>query len=329
MKICIYGAGAIGTLMAGRLAAVPGVEVSLIARGGTLETVRRNGVQVRWGHEVQTSHVRATEQPAELGPQDYVFVTLKAQQLNEALAGIGHLLGTKSVVVPPTTTIPYWYFHSMPGPFGGLRLESLDPGMQQWSAIAPERVLGCVFRVAAQLVEPGVVRQTSAYAKLPLGEPDGSQSARATRLSQAMQQAGFDSPVVPDIRGWLWHKMISSLCWNPLAVLTHAPWGDLAQQPQVNALARRMMQEADAIAAAVGGRVPISVEERMSAPRAAPAHKMSMLQDLELGRPLEFEPILASLRAMQELVDRPTPTIDEVYALMSLRARAFRSDLMA
>jgi 2-dehydropantoate 2-reductase len=135
-----------------------------------------------------------------------------------------------------------------------------------------------------------------------------------------MTQAGFESPVVPDIRGWLWHKMISSLCWNPLAALTRATWGQLANQPRVQALARRMVEEADAVATALGGRPPISVDERMAAPHSAPHHRMSMLQDLERGRPLEYEHLLASFHALRDITGLATPTIDDVYALLQLRA---------
>jgi 2-dehydropantoate 2-reductase len=322
MKICVYGAGAIGGLIAGRLAQVPNVSVSLVARGIQLEAIRRNGLRIQDGTSVQTAAVQATDDPSTLGHQDYIFVTLKAQQFTPALEGIATLLGPTTAVLPPTTTIPYWYFHGLPGPFEGRRVEALDPGNLQWNAIDPRRVLGCVFRVAAESLEPGLVRQNGSYAKLPIGEPDGSTSERALRLSKVMNQAGFESPVVPDIRGWLWHKMISSLCWNPLAVLTQATWGKLAGQPLIHALARRMMDEADAVASMLGGTPPISIEERMTAPTSAPDHKMSMLQDLERGRPLEYEPIFESLHAMRAIAGLTTPTIDEIYALLSLRAEA-------
>lgn len=322
MKICVFGAGAIGGLIAGRLAQVPEVEVSLLARGQHLKAIRRNGLRIQNGQSVHTATVRATDDSAELGHQDYVFVTLKAQQFTPALDSISALLGPDTVVISPTTTIPYWYFHGLAGPFAGRRIEALDPGGRQWNAIHPSRVLGCVFRVAVEILEPGVVQQNGSYAKLPLGEPDGSISERALELSKVMVQAGFDSPVVSDIRGWLWHKMISSLCWNPLAVLTQSTWGKLAGHSRVNGLARRMMSEADAVALALGGAVPISLEERMAAPASAPNHRMSMLQDLERGRPLEYESIVESLHAMSKIAGIATPTIDDIYALLALRAEA-------
>lgn len=322
MKICVFGAGAIGGLIAARLAQVPGADVSVVARGAALEAIRRHGLRLADGPLQRTVAVRATDEPATLGAQDYVFVTLKAQQFTRALDGISTLLGPDTVVLPPTTTIPYWYFHGLRGPHEGRRIEAIDPGQAQWRAIDPARVLGCVYRVAAESPAPGVVRQNGRYARLPIGEPDGLSSARAMRLSAVMAQAGFESPVVPDIRGWLWHKMISSLCWNPLAVLTQATWGRLAGQAEVLTIARRMMDEADAVASALGGRPPLSIEERMAAPLSAPDHRMSMLQDLERGRPLEYQPILESLHAMRDIAQLATPTVDGIYALLRLRDEA-------
>jgi len=322
MDICIFGAGAIGGLIASRLAQVPQVRISVVARGRHLEAIRRRGLRVVEGSATRAVHVDATDDSATLGTQDYVFVTVKSQQFTPSLQHVAPLVGPNTVVIPPTTAIPYWYFHGLGGPHDGRRVEALDPGHRQWDAIPPSQVLGCVFRVAAQVVEPGAVRQDGGYARLPLGEPDGTLSERALRLSRVMNLAGFESPVVPDIRGWLWHKAISSLCWNPLAALTGATWGQLASDPRVLALARRMIDEADAVAASLGGAPPIPIDERMAAPFSAPHHRMSMLQDLEAGRPLEYEPLLASFHALREIAGHASPTIDDVYALLHLRADA-------
>jgi len=320
MKVCVFGAGAIGGLIAARLAQVPQVQVSVVARGENVDAIRRRGLRLVEGSAMRTVSVEATDDPSTLGAQDYVFVTVKTQQFSPSLPGIAPLVGPGTVVIPPTTAIPYWYFHGLGGPHDGRRIAALDPGYRQWDAIHPSRVLGCVFRVAAETVAPGVVRQDGAYARLPLGEPDGTYSERALRLSRVMTAAGFESPVVAEIRGWIWHKMISSLCWNPLAVLTRATWGQLAGQPRVFALARRMIEEADAVAGALGGTPPISIDERMAAPLSAPDHRMSMLQDLERGRPLEFEPLLESFRALRDIAGLRTPAIDDIYALLQLRA---------
>jgi 2-dehydropantoate 2-reductase len=322
MKVCICGAGAIGTLIAGRLARVPGVDVSMIARGAQLSAINENGLRIA-DHVHDGEHavrVRASDDPASLGAQDYVFIALKQHQLAGALDIIHPLLDEQTSVIPPTTGIPYWYFYGQQGEHANRRVERLDPGGLLWNAIAPERVLGCVFRVAAELVRPGVVRQDGHYAKLPLGEPDGSSSSRVRRLSEAMCAAGFESPVVDNIRSWLWLKMISSLCWNPVAVLTLATWGELGDSPGVVKVVRRMMHEADAVATALGGPPPISTDERFAATRSAPHHKMSMLQDLERGRELEYQVLIDSIESMREIAGLETPTIDTVLALLRVRA---------
>jgi 2-dehydropantoate 2-reductase len=321
MNICVFGAGAIGSLIAARLARVSGVNVSVIARGKQLAAIRSNGLRVLGAGEDFSVRVTATDNPVELGPQDYVFVALKSHQFEEALDSIQPLLGPETVVIPPTTGIPYWYFHGQQGVHANRRIERLDPNGRLWAAIPPERVLGCVFRVATEVVSPGVVRQDGTYARLPVGEPDGSDSVRARRLSDVMTAAGFDSPVVNNIRSWLWIKMISSMCWNPVAVLTLATWGELSESEALLRVVRRMMTEADAVATALGGEPSISTEERIAAARAAPHHKMSMLQDLERGRPLEYQVIVASIEAMRDIAGLPTPTIDGVLALLQLRAR--------
>lgn len=321
MKVCVYGAGAIGSLIAARLARVEGVNVSVIARGEQLAAIRANGLRVIAANEDFSVRVTVTDDPAELGPQDYVFIALKSHQLAGVLTSIQSILGSDTAVIPPTTGIPYWYFYGQAGVHAGRRIDRLDPQGQLWHSLAPHRVLGCVFRVAGEVTEPGVVRQDGSYARLPVGEPDGSASARVMRLSEAMIAAGFDSPVVDDIRSWLWIKMISSMCWNSIAVLTLATWGEISASPELLKLVRRMMTEADAVATALGGTPPISTDERMAAPRSAPHHKMSMLQDLERGRPLEYEVITESIEAMRDIAGLETPTINGVLALLKLRAR--------
>ena len=325
MKICIFGAGAIGGYLAVRLAQVDDVEVSVVARGAHLEAIRRDGLTLVSPHGETRARVRATDRAAELGEQDIVIVALKSHQVTPALDGLQALLGPDTCVVPPTTGIPYWYFHRLAGPFANRQIERLDPGGRQWKALAPERVLGCVYWVASEVTAPGVIHHDGSLSRFPIGEPDGTTSARIARFAAALAAAGLDAPVVPDIRAWVWAKMISSLCWNPVAVLTTATLAEMNARPEVVAIVRRMMAEADALAARLGvERMPISIDERIDAARNAGNHKMSMLQDFERGRPLEIDVLTDSIVAMRELVQAPTPTIDDVYALLRLRAAALR-----
>ena len=321
MKLCIFGAGAIGGYLATHLAQVDGLEISVVARGEHLAAIRRNGLAIESPRGTLRARVRATDRPQELGAQDVVILALKSHQVTPALDGVQALLGPHTAVVPPTTGIPYWYFHGLPGPHRNRQIERLDPQGRQWQALPPERVIGCVYWVASEVTAPGVIHHDGSLSRFPIGEPDGSSSERVLRLAAALQGAGLDAPVVPDIRAWIWAKMISSLCWNPVATLTLATLSEMNARPEVVAIVRSMMSEADALAQRLGvQQMPISIEQRITAARNAGDHKMSMLQDLERGRALELDVLVDSIEAMREIAQSPTPTIDTVYALLRLRA---------
>jgi 2-dehydropantoate 2-reductase len=321
MKICVFGAGAIGGFLAARLAQVKNVEVSVVARGEHLDAIRDKGLRLVSPDGELHCLVNATDDPSMLGPQDYVFIALKAHQVVPALPGLKHLMGPNTTLIPPTTGIPYWYFHELPGPLENRQIEALDPRGQQWQQLSPERVLGCVYWVSAEVTAPGIIHHDGNFANFPIGEPNGTRSERVSRISDVMVAAGVQAPVVDDIRSWIWVKMISSLCWNPLAVLTTATLGEMNDRPEVVNIVRRMMYEADAVAERLGVRqMPLSVDERIALARRAVGHKMSMLQDLERGRPLEHEVLFDSIMTMRGLAQIQTPTLDDVYALLRLRA---------
>lgn len=320
MKICIYGAGAIGGYIAGHLAQLPDVEVSVVARGAHLQALRERGLRVTTPDRELHARVTATERAADLGPQDYVFITLKSHQVTPALDDMQALLGPETAVLPPTTGIPYWYFFGVDGPLAGRRLEALDPGGRQWTMLDPRRVIGCVYWLGAESPAPGVVRQDGRLSGLPIGEPDGSMSPRVQRLADVMQRAGLAAPMRADIRGEIWMKMINSMCWNPVAALTGATLGEIAQRPEIVDLVGRMMGEAEAVAEAVGARLPVAKEKRIAATLRLAHHKMSMLQDLERGRPIEIDVLKDSIVAMRDLVGLTTPTIDTLLDLVRLRA---------
>lgn len=321
MKLCVFGAGAIGGFVAARLAQVPGLDVSVVARGAHLDAIRSRGLRVSSPQGDLQVCVAATDDPACLGPQDIVFIALKQHQVAAALPGLQSLLGPHTALVPPTTGIPYWYFHGLQGVHGGQPIEPLDPGAAQWRTLGPGRAIGCVYWVATEVVEPGVVHHDGRLLRFPIGEPDGTLSPRLLALRDAMAAAGLHPEPVTEIRAWIWAKLISSLCWNPLAVLTQATLDRLTTLPEVLTLVRRMMREAECVAEALGvARWPITIDERIAAARQAGAHRMSMLQDWDRGRPLEIEVLTGSIAAMRELAGVATPTIDEVYALLRLRA---------
>jgi 2-dehydropantoate 2-reductase len=321
VRICFLGGGAIGGILAGHLATVEGVEVSLVGRRPMVEAINRDGLRVLSTEGEVHSRPRAVERAEELGPQDYVFLTVKAQQVDGVLPALPPLLGPETVVLPPTTGIPYWFFHGVGGEFDGRRLERIDPGGRHRAAIDPARVLGVVYWTAAEVLAPGVVRHHRARPHCPIGEPDGSPSERALRLGRAMEAGGVSAPVSPRVRDEIWIKMVNSLCWNPVACLTLARNREVAASPEALAVVRRMMEEADAVGERLGLSIPVPIAQRL-AHTGATAHRMSMLQDLEAGRALEFDVLAASHAEMRELAGLPTPTLDAVYGLMALRAAA-------
>jgi 2-dehydropantoate 2-reductase len=318
MKICIFGAGAIGGLIGARLSA-HGVDVSLVARGAHLEAIRDRGLELRENGRSSLAHPRAAGDAAELGVQDYVVVTLKAHSVPAALPQLRPLLGRETAVVMAVNGVPWWYFYRLAGPYEGLRLRSLDPDDRQWREIGPERVIGCVVYPAAEVVEPGVVQLVEGD-RFTLGEPDGSRSERVTRLSQALIAAGFKAPVRPRIRDEIWIKLWGNLSFNPISALTLATLDAIVRDPGTRAVARGMMLEAQAIAERLGVTFPIDVDRRIDGAGAVGAHKTSMLQDLERGRPMEIDALLGGVKELGEITGVATPTIDTVLALLRLRA---------
>ena len=319
MKICIFGAGAIGGLLAARLAAKGSADVSLVARGPHLEAIRARGLELRDGDRSIITRPKAASDAAELGEQDYVVVTLKAHSVPGALPQLKPLLGRDTAVVMGVNGVPWWYFHKLAGPYEGLRLKSVDPDDGQWREIGPERAIGCVVYPAAEVVEPGVVELVEGD-RFSLGEPDGSRSERVAKLSEALIAAGFKAPVRPRIRDEIWIKLWGNLSFNPISALTLATLDMIVGDPGARAVARAMMGEAQEIAERLGVKFPIDVDRRIAGAGAVGAHKTSMLQDLERGRPMEIEALLGAVQELGGITGTPTPTIDTVLALVRLRA---------
>jgi 2-dehydropantoate 2-reductase len=319
MRICVYGAGAIGGLLAARLAKA-GIETSLVARGSHLAAMRERGLTLRSDVETLTVRPCATDEPAELGLQDYVVVTLKAHQVPGVVDRMQPLLGPGTAVVTAVNGVPWWYFHRLDGPYEGRRLASVDPGDVQWDGIGPERVIGCVVYPAAEVVEPGVVQLVEGD-RFTRGEPSGEKTARVERLAEALIGAGLKAPIRAKIRDEIWVKLWGNLSFNPISALTHATLDAICADDGTRAVARAMMVEAQAIAERLGVHFPIPVDKRIAGAAAVGAHKTSMLQDLERGRPMEIDALVTAVQEMGRLVEVPTPTIDTVLALVRLRAR--------
>lgn len=321
MKICVFGAGAIGGYLGVKLANV-GADVSLVARGPHLAAMQANGLSlIEEGAEPVTVPVTASDQPADLGPQDYVIVTLKAHSVPGVVAAMQPLIGPDTTIVSGVNGLPWWYFHKIGGPLEGTRLETVDPGDAQWDGFGPDRVLGCVVYPAAEVSAPGVIRHIEGN-RFSLGEPDGTKSERALRLSKALSAAGLKAPVRPRLRDEIWVKLWGNLSFNPISALTHATLDVLCTDPGTRDVARAMMVEAQEIAEKLGVRFPIDVDRRIDGGAAVGAHRTSMLQDLDQGRPMEIDALVGSVQELGRITGTATPTIDTVLALVQLRARS-------
>jgi 2-dehydropantoate 2-reductase len=317
MKICIYGAGAIGAYLGARLAQA-GNEVSLIARGPHLVAMRENGLRLQIGDRISTVPVNCTDNPADLGPQDYVILTMKAHSVAPIVDQIKPLLGDDTAVVTAQNGILWWYFHALPGPWEDHHLDTADPGGKIWHAIGPERAIGCVVYPSCEIVEPGLVRHLDGN-RFMLGEPDGSKSERVTALGRVMTEAGLKAPIRKKIRDDIWLKLLGNATFNPISVLTGATLEQMGHDPGVREVIRRMMMEASEVAARLDVRFAISIDKRIDGGAGVGAHKTSMLQDREAGRPLELDALVAAVTELGRLVGVPTPTVDGILALVRLR----------
>jgi 2-dehydropantoate 2-reductase len=319
MRICVYGAGAIGGYLGCQLA-LAGEDVTLIARGPHLAAMRDRGVRLVVEGEERVAHPFATDDPAEVGPQDYVVVTLKAHSVPAIVDAMQPLLGPDTSVVWAVNGVPWWYFYGLDGPWSGRHLESVDPDGSQWERIGPERIIGCVVYPAAVVVEPGVIRHIEGN-RFTLGEPTGEKTDRVQRLARAWIGAGLRAPV-RRIRDEIWLKLWGNLSFNPISAVTTDTLDVVATDPGTRALARSMMVEAQEIAEKLGVRFRVDVDRRIDGAAAVGPHRTSMLQDLEMGRSMEIDALVTAVQEMGRLVGVATPNIDGVLALIQQRARA-------
>jgi len=321
MKFCVYGAGAIGGLMAVELAS-SGHEVCVIARGAHLQAINERGLKLLIDGRETVARVAASEDPRAFGPQDYVICALKAHQAYASARGFAPLLGPATAVVTAMNGIPWWYFYKSGGRFEGRRVASVDPDGRQWDSIQPQRAIGCVIEPACSVIAPGVIRH-HALKRIPIGEPDGSRSERVLALGRALEEAGFDAPVREDIRSHIWFKLWANVCFNPISALTGATLDRMIGVPALLALCRSIMLEAKAVNEALGIEIPADMMDRLLALAASVgSHKMSMLQDLERGRSLEIDALVTVVQELGRLTGVPTPLIDAVLALVQERARS-------
>jgi len=319
-RICIYGVGAIGGLLAARLA-LAGEQVTGIARGAQLDAIREQGLTLVADGERRTARFSCVDSPAEAGIQDFVLLTLKSHALPGIVQSIGPLLGPDTTVVTACNGLPWWYFYGASTDGRDETLESVDPGGRLWCTIGPERALGCVVYPAARVIEPGVVAHVFGD-RFSLGEPVvDAVGPRSIELANILAGAGFDAPLAGDIRAEIWLKLVANAAYNPVSILTGGTIGKMLDDPAVSGLLQAMMNESVTVAAALGVTLPLEPAQLLAATRPFGAHRTSMLQDLDAGRSVELDPIVFAITELARRYGLATPLLDSIAALAAQRAR--------
>ena len=317
MKVCVVGAGAIGGYMAVRIAAA-GHEVSVVARGPHLAAIKAHGLKLIEGdQETISADLIATEKLNELSSQDLILMALKAHQIESIVADLTSVMGAETIMVTLQNGIPWWYFQNFSGPYAGRPIRSVDPRGKLFDGIDPDCLIGCIAYPAATLAEPGVIRHVEGN-RFPVGELDGSESARVQCVSALFEEAGFRSRILTDIRSEIWLKLWGNLTFNPISALTHSTLEDICRFPLTRELSANMMTEAQAIGERLGAHFRVPMEKRIAGAEAVGAHKTSMLQDVEQGKSLEIEGMLGAVIELAALTKIEAPTLKALYACVSL-----------
>lgn len=319
MKVCVFGAGAIGGNLAARLAEAKGAQVSVVARGDHLAAIRTNGITVETAQRSFTARVTASADPRELGPQDLVIVTVKAPALPEVAATIGPLLQSDTPVMFVMNGIPWWYFYAHGGEHDGKRLPAIDPDDAVWNAVGPQRAIGSVVYSANAVVRPGVISNANDRMHLIVGEPNGTRSKRIEDIAAFVNSGSATAKISERIRDDVWTKLLANMASNPLTFLAQATLGDMLSQPVCVEAVRTIAQEGSDIARAFGCNATLDIEKTFS---ASSRHKPSIVQDLERGKPLELAAMFTVPAEFGKLAGVKTPMLDLMVALMLLRAKS-------
>ena len=325
MKVCVVGAGAIGGYMAVRIAQA-GHDVSVIARGPHLAAIRERGLKlIEADQEFVATNLTATDNIRDLGPQDVVLLALKAHQIEVVVDDLSALIGTNTVLVTLQNGIPWWYFQKLESPYAGRVVKTVDPNGVLFNKIDPDRIIGCIAYPAATIAEPGVIKHVEGN-RFPVGELDGSESARVNKVSALFTEAGFKARVLTDIRSEIWLKLWGNLTFNPISAVTHATLVDICQFPLTHALAATMMTEAQTIGERLGAGFRVPMERRIAGAESVGKHKTSMLQDVEVGKPLEIDGMLGVVVELAEVTDVDVPTLRALYACVSLLNKTIQDE---
>jgi 2-dehydropantoate 2-reductase len=312
VRIVIAGAGAIGGYIGAKLAKA-GADVVLFARGPHLQAMQTRGLRVTSAEGDFEVRPQVTGDLSTIGTADVVFLGVKAHGLTTLAPALRPLFGADTVVVSTQNGVPWWYFQNYGGELDGLRLERVDPGGVIAASIEPQRVVGSLAYFATDIAEPGVIHHTEGN-RISFGEPDGSKSERARKIAEALIGAGFRCPVTARFRHEIWVKLLGNVAFNPISALTGGTLEELARHPDTAKVVREIMTETEAVAGKLGIEMPISIDQRMAGAEKVGAHKTSMLQDLEAGRPLELEAVVGAVVELGDRLGVPMPATRAVYA---------------
>jgi 2-dehydropantoate 2-reductase len=318
VKVAVVGAGSIGGYL-GALLSAAGDDVTFIARGANLEAIRSRGMRVvtEEGREVIAKNVRVFDKMSEAGAHETVLLAVKAHQVAAVAGDLHHLCDAGTSIVTLQNGIPWWYFQRHGGRYDGMPVVAADPDGSIARAVDPARIIGTVVYPAAVLEAPGVVKVVEGK-RFTLGELDGSTTPRIEAIAARLVAAGFKAPISGELRAEIWLKLIGNLAFNPISALTRATLQDLLRYPLTRALCEQMMTEAETIATKLGITMRVGIERRIAGAEKVGAHKTSMLQDVEHGRPLEIEALVGAVVELGRLTGTPTPHIDAVYACAKL-----------
>ena len=319
-KICIYGAGAIGGFMAARLHEA-GADVSLIARGPHLAAIRERGLRLNYAGQETVYQLPATDNPAELGPQDYIIIALKAHALSAIAPQLGPLMDEQTSIVSAVNGVPWWYFHNANTGtvLDDKPLEVVDPGAVIWNSWGPERAIGCVVYPACEIAEPGLIRHFDGD-RFSLGEPSGERTDRLKTLSELMIKGGLKAPQKRRIRDEIWIKLWGNCSFNPVSALTGASLDQIGADEGCRELVRQIMTECQAVGEALNVRFAVSIDDRIEGAARIIGHKPSTRQDIEAGRPLEIDPLMTAALELAEGLSIDTPALRQVTSLLKLQA---------
>jgi 2-dehydropantoate 2-reductase len=319
MKVCIYGAGAIGGWIGMGLARA-GCSVSVVARGATLQALQLHGLRLNQDGQITSQAVASSAVPAELGVQDVVVLAVKAPSLPEVARHIAPLLGPDTLVLTAMNGVPWWFLQGFGGALSGQRLSSVDPTGEIAQAIPARHIVGCVVHASCSLDEPGQVHHHFGN-KLIIGEPSGDKTARVLQLAALLEKAGFEAPVSDQIQKDIWFKLWGNMTANPISALTGATMDRVLDDELVTAFTHSIMLEAKEIGACIGIPIHQTPEERHVITRKLGAFKTSMLQDVEAGKPVELDALVTAVRELGQLTGVPTPSTNALLGLARLQAR--------